>query len=86
MDEMTSSRSVLWFLVVLGSGLSMSLLWLSVRVSSRRRVVRRGMVYRFMMRSLVVLWGGVVRCLMMLRGLVGWLVMLRHLFVLHNRL
>ena len=86
MDKMTSSRSVFWFLVVLGSGLNVSLLRLSVRVSSRHRVVRRGMVYRFMMRSLMVLWGSVVRCLMMLRGLVGWLVMLRHLLVLHNRL
>ena len=86
MDEMASSRSVLWFLMVLRCGLGVSLLRLSVRVSSRHRVVRRGMVWSFMMRSLMVLWGGVVRCLMMLRGLVGWLVMLRHLLVLHNRL
>ena len=86
MDKMTSSRSVFWFLVVLGSSLSVSLLRLSVRVGSRCRVVRRGMVCSFMMRDLMVHWGGVVRCLMMLRDLVGWLVMLRHLLVLHNRL
>ena len=86
MDKMTSSRSVLWFLVVLGSGLSVLLLRLSVRMGSRLRVVRCDMVWSFMMRSLMVLWGSMMGRSMRLGGLMGWLVMLRNLFVLHNRL
>ena len=85
-DEMTGSRSVLWFLVVLGSGLSV--------MGSRFRVVRLGGVRSFMMRSLVVLRGSMVRCLVMLWcGMMCWssvvgggLVMLRHLLVLDDRL
>ena len=94
MNEMTGSRSVLWFLVVLGSGLSMRVDGRLSVMRSRFRVVRRGMVYSFMMRNLVVLRGSMVRCLMMLgcgmvcwSSVVGWsLVMLRHLLVLDNRL
>ena len=89
MDEMASSRSVLWFLVVLGSGLSVLLLRLSVGMGSRCRVVRCSMVYSFMMRDLMVLRGSMVRSMRMrsdmrLGGLMSWLVMLRHWLVLHN--
>ena len=86
MNEMTGSRSVLWLLVVLGSGLSV--------MGSRLRVVRLGGVRSFVMRNLVVLRGGMVRCLVMLgcgmvcwSSVVGWsFVMLRHLLVLDDRL
>ena len=89
MDKMTSSRSVLWFLVVLGSGLSVLLLRLSVGMGSRCRVVRCSMVCSFMMRDLVVLRGSMVRSMRMrsdmrLGGLMSWLVMLRNWLVLHN--
>ena len=88
MDEMTGSRSVMWFLVVLGSGLSV--LRLNVRVGSRLRVVRCSMVWSFVMRSLMVLRGGMMRRSMRvlndMRFDMGWLVMLRNLLVLHNRL
>ena len=86
MDEMTGSRSVMWFLVVLRGGLSVLLLRRSVRVGSRLRVVGCSMVWSFVMRSLVVLWGSMMRRSMMLGCFMGWLVMLRHLLVLHNRL
>ena len=91
MDEMTGSRSVMRFLVVLRGGLSVLLLRRSVRVGSRLRVVRCSMVWSFVMRSLVVLWGSMMRRSMMRRsmmlgGLMGWLVMLRNLLMLHNRL
>ena len=94
MNEMTGSRSVLWFLVVLGSGLSVRVGDRLSMMGSRLRVVRRGMVHSFMMRNLVVLRGGMVRCLMMLRcgmmcwsSVVGWsLMMLWNLLVLDNRL
>ena len=94
MNEMTGSRSVLWFLMVLGSGLSMRVGGRLSVMRSRFRVVWRGMVHSFMMRNLVVLRGGMVRCLMMLgcgmmcwSSMVGWsLVMLRHLLVLDDRL
>ena len=86
MDEMTGSRSVMRFLVVLRGGLSVLLLRRSVRVGSRLRVVRCSMVSSFVIRSLVVLWGSMMRRSMMLGCFMGWLVMLRHLLVLHNRL
>ena len=94
MDEMTGSRSVLWLLVVLGSGLSVRVGGRLSVMRSRFRVVRRGMVHSFMMRNLVVLRGGMVRCLVMLgcgmvcwSSVVGWsFVMLRHLLVLDDRL
>ena len=94
MNEMTGSRSVLWFLVVLGSGLSVRVGGRLSVMRSRFRVVWRGMVNSFMMRNLVVLRGSMVRCLMMLgcgmvcwSSVVGWsLVMLRHLLVLDDRL
>ena len=94
MNEMTGSRSVLWFLVVLGSGLSVRVGDRLSVMRSRFRVVRCGMVHSFMMRNLVVLRGGMVRCLVMLgcgmvcwSSVVGWsLVMLRHLLVLDDRL
>ena len=86
MDEMTGSRSMMWFLVVHRGSLSVLLLRLSVRMGSRLRVVRCSMVWSFVMRSLMVLWGSMMRRSMRLGGLMGWLVMLRNLFVLHNRL
>ena len=87
MDEMTGSRSMMWFLVVHRGSLSVLLLRLSVRMGSRLRVVRCSMVWSFVMRSLMVLWGSMMRRRsMMLGGLMGWLVMLRNLLMLHNRL
>ena len=94
MNEMTGSRSVLWFLMVLGSGLSVRVGGRLSVMGSRFRVVRLGVVHGFMMRNLMVLRGSMVRCLMMLgcgmvcwSSVVGWsLVMLRHLLVLDNRL
>ena len=86
MDEMTGSRSMMWFLVVHRGSLSVLLLRLSVRMGSRLRVVRCSMVWSFVMRSLVVLRGSMMRRSMRLGGLMGWFVMLRNLLVLHNRL
>ena len=94
MNEMTGSRSVLWFLMVLGSGLSVRVGGRLSVMRSRFRVVRLSVVYSFMMRNLMVLRGSMVRCLMMLgcgmvcwSSVVGWsLVMLRHLLVLDDRL
>ena len=86
MDEMTGSSCVMWFLVVHRGGLSVLLLRLSVRMGSRLRVVRCSMVWSFVMRSLMVLWGSMMGRSMRLGSLMGWLVMLRNLFVLHNGL
>ena len=88
------------FLVLLGYGLCVLLdrCDMLVVVGMRVRVVRRGMVgglskskvSSFMVHNLMVVRGGMVREMRVLSdmsfgGLMSWLVMSSHCFVLHNR-